>query len=155
MTVPVPRLLVDCSVVVKWKLLSEPHFDEARELFLDWMHGAVRVCASDQMLVELSSALLRAVRQLPPRLSADTAKLTLQEVLELPFTVYRTRGKTLLGRAFDIAHQHNQRSYDCVYVALAERKRIDFWTGDDRLYNAFHASLPFVRRIADYSRRRA
>jgi hypothetical protein len=44
----------------------------------------------------------------------------------------------------------NQRIYDCFYVALAEREGVNFWTGDERLYNALATHLPFIRFIADY-----
>jgi predicted nucleic acid-binding protein len=51
------------------------------------------------------------------------------------------------------SNDNQQRAYDCLYVALAERDGIELWTGDERLYNALHAQHPFVRWIADYQRR--
>jgi predicted nucleic acid-binding protein len=123
-------------------------------LFLDWQHKVISVSAPDQLFVEMMSAFLRATRGPAPRLTADEARTAIQQVHALPFSVYRATGKRTIARAFEIAHRYNQRGYDCVYVALAERKGIDFWTGDERLYNALHAAHPFVRRIADYQRQR-
>lgn len=150
----VPRLVVDASTVAKWKLTSESHAAEARELLLDWEQGSIQVCVPDQLLVEIVSAFLGSARRHPPRLTVVQARAALRDLLALPFTVFRTRGTALLARAFDIAHQHNQRAYDCVCVALAERKRLEFWTGDDRLCNALHADFTFIRPIAAYARRR-
>src|SRR6266576_3608648 len=110
MSASLPRLVVDCSVIVKWKILSEPHAAEALELQLDWEHGAVVVCASDQLFVELTSAFLRATRQYPPRLSAPQARVSLDDIVALPFSVYRTRSKPVLTRALDIAQRHNLRA---------------------------------------------
>ena len=58
--------------------------------------------------------------------------------------------RPLVDRAFEIAHQHDQRIYDCFYVALAEREGVTFWTSDQRIYHALSAHFPFVRLIADY-----
>jgi predicted nucleic acid-binding protein len=38
----------------------------------------------------------------------------------------------------------------CSNVAIAERKRIEFWAGDQRLFNALHGAFPLVRWIGDY-----
>ena len=37
-------------------------------------------------------------------------------------------------------------------LTLAERKRIELWTGDQRLYNALHQAFPFIRWLGDYQR---
>jgi predicted nucleic acid-binding protein len=146
------RLLADASTVAKWKLISEEHASQADELLQDWEHGALQICVPDQLLTELVSAMLGAFRKHPPRLSPAEANEALQDLVASPFTIFRTQGKKLLLRAFEIAAQYNLRGYDCVYVALAERKRIEFWTGDERLYNALHGAFPFVRWIRDYVR---
>src|SRR5262245_37482437 len=99
MTIAVPLLLVDCSVVVKWKIPSEPHAAEARELFLDWQHDAVQVCVPDQLFAEMMNALLGACRRRPPRILLDEARTAVQEVLALPFAVFRTTGRRIITRA--------------------------------------------------------
>lgn len=38
---PLTRLVVDCSVIVKWKIATEDHAAEAAELFLDWEHQVI------------------------------------------------------------------------------------------------------------------
>src|SRR5262245_6802492 len=81
MTSAVPRLLVDCSVVVKWELSSEPHASEARDLLADWEHGAIEVCVPDQLLTEIANALLANCRKHPPRLSIAEARDGLREML--------------------------------------------------------------------------
>jgi predicted nucleic acid-binding protein len=148
------RLLADSSTVAKWKLTTEDHAAEAAEMLRDWEHGSIQICVPDQVFPELVSALLGSCRKHPPRLTQPQAKAALDDLLPSPFTIFRTRGRKLLLRAFDIASQFNLRVYDCIYVALSERKKLDFWTADERLYNALHADFPFVRRIAHYQRKR-
>ncbi len=73
--------------------------------------------------------------------------------MAFPFTLYKTTPK-LVSRAFEIAVPSHQHAYDCIYVAVAEAKKLEFWTGDERLYNALHSTFPFIRRIAHYQRKR-
>jgi predicted nucleic acid-binding protein len=149
-----PQLLIDASVVVKWKLTSEPQAAEALELLVDWEQGTIEACVPDQLFAELVNAMLGSYRKHPPRLTQTEAQDALQDLLSSPFTVFKSTGRGLLARAFAIAAQHHQRAYDSIYIALAERKHVEFWTGDQRLYNALHLHYPFVRWIGNYQRKR-
>ena len=136
------RLVVDCSVVVKWKIPTEDHAAAAAALLGDWEHQVVDVWVPNPVI----SAFLRASRR--GRLTTDEAQEAIRDLLALPFVLCDVTA--LADRAFTIAHQRQQRAYDCLYVALAEREGSALWTGDERLYNALHAQYPFVRWIADY-----
>jgi predicted nucleic acid-binding protein len=146
--------MVDASVAVKWKLRSEPRAAQANEIYRDWQQALIVVCIPDQTLAEIASAFLKACRIHPPQLTLQEARDGLRELLNLPFSVRRSMGKRTVIRAFDIAHRYNQRVYDCVYIALADRLQVEFWTDDQRLYNALHSTFPFIRRLADYTPRR-
>ena len=143
------RLVVDCSVVVKWHIPTEDHAAAAAALFGDWEHHVVDVWVPNHLPSEVISAFLRASRR--GRLTTDEAREAIRALLALPFVLCDVTA--LADRAFTIAHQHQQRAYDCLYVALAEQEGSELWTGDERLYNALHAQHPFVRWIADYQPR--
>ena len=143
------RLVVDCSVVVKWKIPTEDHATAAEALFVDWEPHMVDVAVPNHFPSEVISAFLRAYRR--DLITADEAREAIRDLLALPFVLCDVTA--LADRAFAIAHQHQQRAYDCLYVALAERDGVELWTGDERLYNALHAQHPLVRWIADYQPR--
>jgi predicted nucleic acid-binding protein len=145
-------LLLDSGVTVKWHIHTEEYASEAEELLLDGYAGAIGFACSDQLPVEITSAFLKAMRR--GRISREDARRAIGEVLAVRFTVFRTTERILL-RAFGLADTWNQKVYDCVPVAMAERYRLEFWTADERLYNALHAQFPFVRWIAHYQRRRS
>ena len=147
----ITRLVVDCSVVVKWKIPTEDHAAAAEALFGDWEHQVVDVSVPNHFPSEVISAFLRASRR--GRITADEAREAIRDLLALPFVLCDVTA--IADRAFAIAHQHQQRAYDCLYVALAERDGVELWTGDERLYNALHAQHPLVRWIADYQPRRS
>jgi predicted nucleic acid-binding protein len=143
------RLVVDCSVVVKWKIPTEDHAAAAEALLGDWEHQMIDVWVPNHFPSEVISAFLRAARR--SRLTTDEAREAIRDLLALPFVLCDVTA--LADRAFTIAHQRQQRAYDCLYVALAEQDESELWTGDERLYNALHAQYPLVRWIADYQPR--
>ena len=145
------RLAVDCSVVVKWKLIAEDYAGEAEELLLDWQNQVMKLCVPNLLQSEVMSAFLRAHRR--GRVSEAEAIDAIRDLLELPFLLFDVT--PIVATAFEIAQQYNQRSYDCIYVALAQREGIELWTGDLRLYNALSSHVPFVRWIGDYQRKRS
>src|SRR5438046_1396511 len=135
------RLVVDCSVVVKWKIPTEDHAAAAEELLVDWEYQVVEVSVPNHFQSEVISAFLRAYRR--DRITADEAREAIRDLLALPFVLCDVAA--VADRAFVIAQQHQQRVYDCLYVALAERDGSELWTGDERLYNALHSQYGCVR----------
>jgi predicted nucleic acid-binding protein len=151
MTTALPLLMPDCSVLVKWEISTEPHAAEAGEMLRDWDSDAILLCAPDQLRTEVIAAFLKALRQ--RRLSEDEARDSVRRMFALSLKYYKTTPLVLLG-AFEIARRFGLRPYDCIYVAMAERKKVEFWTGDQRLVNALGAAYPFIRWIGDYRKRR-
>ena len=144
-------IVVDCSVVVKWELTAEPQAVEAMELLLDWQHKAVVVHAPGFLFLETSSALLRAQRQ--GRIAGAAAAAAVTALLGLPYLLLDVTA-AVAARAYELAVQHNQKVYDCTYVALAEQHQFDLWTGDQRLYNAMRHHCSFIRWLGDYAKKR-
>lgn len=85
---------------------------------------------------------------------AATAEATAYALLDaLPIHIVHDPNVVLRARALAVAFNRT-RVYDATYLALAQLHGLDFWTGDERLYNAvngpnvFHsAALSFVRYI--------
>lgn len=145
-----PTLIVDCSTVVKWVLADEDDCAQAWEMALDWASGAVQLAAPDLLPSELGSAFLRAART--GRITDDEAHANITDLLRVP--VAGVTSAEMVHRAYEIARAHSQRIYDCFYVALAEHHHAEFWTGDERLYNALGRHFTFVHFIRDYVARR-
>jgi predicted nucleic acid-binding protein len=143
------RLVVDCSVVGKWHIPTEDHAAAAAALFGDWKHHVVDVSVPNHFPSEVISAFLRVSRR--GCLTTDEAREAIRDLLALPFVFCDVTA--LADRAFTIAHQHQQRAYDCLYVAPAALEGIELWTSDEHLYNALPVQHPLVRWIADYQQR--
>jgi len=57
------RIVVDCSVVVKWHLPYEPYAPQAWEVLQDWQANAVDLHAPDLLHAEIVNTFLQAVRR--------------------------------------------------------------------------------------------
>jgi predicted nucleic acid-binding protein len=143
--------VVDCSVALKWKLRQEPYHAEAVELLLDIRAGIVEPIAPVIFVAEVGSALLRAARR--GRLTFDEARQAIDDILGVNVSLVEVT-PALAQRAFEIAWAHQQGFFDCLYLAVAEARGAEFWTGDQRLFHALAATFPFVRWVGDYRAKR-
>jgi predicted nucleic acid-binding protein len=77
---------------------------------------------------------------------AQYAPDILRKLLDFPVTTYFDMA--LARRAYALATRHNRpTAYDSQYHALAERFNCQFWTADQKYYNALHAHEPRVQFI--------
>ena len=57
----------------------------------------------------------------------------------------------LLKRAYELATDFNRpTAYDSQYLAVAERLNCDFWTADQRLFNAVREQLGWVKWVGNF-----
>ncbi len=59
--------------------------------------------------------------------------------------------EALLKRGYELATKYNRpTAYDAQYLALAERLACDFWTADERLFNAVKEAFPQVHWLGNW-----
>lgn len=139
-------VVVDASLAAMW-VMAEPYTSQALALAADWARDHVQAIAPHLMMSEVASALYKRMRR---------GELTLQQTVEALHVVYgfgvRLEGETgLHERALFLAQSLDHSApYDAVYLALAEHRGCQVWTGDERLYNAAASRLPWVRWIGAY-----
>ena len=144
------RCVVNASVALKWHLPQEPFAQQAIALLNDWRKGALELLAPEIFFAEISYALVRAIRR--GRLLPEEADAILIDLLAVSIRSFPIQ--PLVQRATEIAIRYQQNSYDCLYVALAEREGVELWTGDERLVNALSPHFPFIRFIGEYKPKR-
>jgi predicted nucleic acid-binding protein len=117
--------VVDASVAVKW-VVREEHSDVARLL------ASARLEAPDLLPVECANIIWKKVRlgDLGPRDAAGRLDL----LLRAPVAI--TASRELLDRALQIALDLKHPVYDCVYLALAQSRKLPLVTADRRLVSA-------------------
>jgi predicted nucleic acid-binding protein len=134
-------VVVDASFLIKlW--VQEEFSERAREIRVTW--GRSRVARYAPALVDYEIVSTLNQKQLRGSLTADEADAVLELALEEPLNIIRTQDAH--RDALRLARRHGLRStYDAHYLALADDLDCEFWTADERLYNAVRERFPFIR----------
>lgn len=128
--------------------LTETYSPQADTIFKQWERERVQITAPVLFRYELISAVRKHVYR--GTISAQEGDRIRERLLRYPVTIiYDDR---LLRRAYELATQLNRpTAYDAQYLALAEHLKCDFWTADEKLYNAVHLALPYVHWLGHFS----
>jgi len=139
-------ICVDASLTLKL-VLAEPDSPVARSLWADWEERDMDVVSPSLWAYEVTSVIRNKVHR---------GKITSDEG-ERAFAIIHKLGVRLIvlpdlhERAWEMAKELNRpAAYDAHYLALAQTLDCEFWTADERLYNAVRDQLPWVRWLGLY-----
>ncbi len=140
------QICVDVNMVLKL-IFAEVDSPLAQRLWETWTDAGVEVVAPPLLAFEGTSVICNKVYR----------GLVSPEEGELMFQSFHLLGVRLLypdglhHRAWELARRYNRsQAYDSHYLALAEILSLELWTADERLYNAVHPDLPWVKWLGDY-----
>lgn len=128
-------------------VLPELHTDRALAVAAEWDQAGVLKIAPCFMPAEVANVVYKRVHR------GDLTLAQAQEALEIVLSagVRLVDDPDIHRRAVVLAHELNQpTTYDAHYLALAELRGCDFWTGDERLHRAVQHRLAWVRWIGSY-----
>jgi len=138
-------ICVDASVVVAL-VTPEEQSQLALDMWGEWMRAEARVIAPTLLLYEVTSALRRKAAR--GTLSQSDARRALEEALALDIELLTLPELCLAG--FDLAGRFQRSAaYDTCYLALAQAQEGEFWTADERLYNAVKERFAAIRWLGD------
>src|SRR5690349_5528756 len=125
-------VVADSSIFLA-SIFQENLTPKARGIIKFWTTTNVTLAAPTLFQYEIIAVLRKHIYQ---------GHITLQESLKgrdilLAQPIQFMFDDDLLRRAYDLATRFNRpTAYDSQYLAIAERLGCDFWTVDERLYNA-------------------
>ncbi len=137
------ELVIDASVILKWYLPDEEFAQKALNILYRHVSGEIALYAPTILPYEILNALIVAERM--GRVNEEVTKNAFNAFLDLeinflnPFLDYQ--GIISLARSF------GRSVYDASYLAVANKRDIDFVTGDRRLFNAVRKELKSVKWI--------
>lgn len=143
-------IVLDASAVVKL-VLPEEHSDQAAALVADTVRAHRPVYGPPTLPSEVLSALYKRTRYRDPAkaISHDQALQALGAVLDLGIDAVAPA--ELYARTLSFTHAHGlTRTYDALYVVLAQLLGLELWTDDRALISALAGTAPWVRWIGDY-----
>ena len=134
-------VVVDASLAVKW-MLEEIWTAEATLLRRRWATEGIRVIAPAWFVCEVSNVLFQRLRDRQIRLV--DAQDNLRDLTRL--VALDAFDSALAPRAIELAQAFGlAKSYDCLYLALAERLACDLWTADEQFWSAVSSTFPQVK----------
>jgi predicted nucleic acid-binding protein len=139
------RVCLDASLVAAVVLPEGDASTLAKDLMRQWVAGGVEFIAPELWAYEAVSVVYKAV--LRGRLPLPDGPAMLSELLRFRITLLRP---PRYERAYAIAMMLGLPApYDAHYLAIAEAEGCEFWTGDRKLYERVHATLPWVHVLGE------
>ena len=142
------EVCVDASLAIK-VVVTEAGSDKADALFEQWASEETQLIAPVFFEVETDS-ILRQKASLRRELTADQAQRAFASLRALPIKTKHSSEQR--ERAWEIAREFQFPTvYDATYLALAELRRCQFWTADEKLFKQVRSKLTFVQWLGNYS----
>jgi predicted nucleic acid-binding protein len=140
-------VVVDANVLVAFGLSDEPLHSHATQILAVWRDNETPLVAPRLFRSEITAVVRKVVYQ--QRISHAQGREMLTKLLDYPVRVFED--DSLLKAAFELAEKFNRpRAYDSQYLALAERLSCDFWTADERLFNAVSNRFPGIHWLGHW-----
>lgn len=141
------QVCIDANLII-WTLVPFPLSDVAEALLEKWQREQTTLIAPALFAFEVTSSLRRLVYL--EEITAGEGERAFEQFLKLDIRLSRQRG--IYPLAWRLAKRFNRpRAYDAAYLALAQLRGCDFWTADERLYNAVRHEMEWVKWLGDYS----
>lgn len=140
-------IVLDANILIAYGLSDEPLHAQAMQ-FLKYCAGSITYIHAPQLFRSEITAVMRKAVYVQ-RLSHSHGSSILANLLVYPIQYHED--DRLLHRAYELADKFNRpRAYDSQYLALAERLNCEFWTADERLFNAVSTQMPTVKWLGTW-----
>lgn len=129
------------------RVLQETFTPQAKALVNHWIAQNSQIAAPTLLHYEIVAAMRKWVH----RGALTTPEAIKKRDILLAQPVQLMVDKKLLRRGFELAtHFNRPTAYDSQYLAVAERLGCEFWTADERLFNALAQDLNWVKWIGNF-----
>jgi predicted nucleic acid-binding protein len=138
---------VDASVVIPL-LVPHPLSEKAEKLFGRLREEKAILSAPSLLAYEVTSTIRGFVHL--KMISPERGEQAIAHFLRLPIRL--SSRQSIFSLALRLAQEFNRpRAYDTAYLALAKILNCNFWTADERLYNAVREKLDWVKWLGSLS----
>lgn len=138
--------VLDASVALKWQFEDEEVTKAATTLLGDFIEGKIKLISITLFPYEIISGINVAINR--KRIGEREGHRALNYLTSLGIDLRPF--EDLIEATFRMTRKYTLSPYDCAYLALAEKEKCDFFTGDRKLFKALRVYFPWVRWIGDY-----
>lgn len=136
-------VVVDASAAYKWFSKEEPYFEASFKIIAEHKLGKQEIIAPYFLVCELANAWATKTD-----LTLRQAKLNLKKLQDANIELFAL-DFPLIQRALTFSRKYQITVYDAIYVALAQAKKCNLITADEKLLK--RVKLSFVKSLANYS----
>lgn len=136
-------MIVDASLILRAFFPDEDQA-QAQAVVRDHIAGRILLKAPNLLPYELANAVWQAERR--GRTSAEQANQIIHAMKKLQIEILPGEW----GAMLPLARRFNRSANDAAYLSLAETLGEPLITGDERLFNAVRAELPWVQWVGAY-----
>lgn len=141
-------VVVDSSIMIKW-IFEETDSKAAKALLAQWIDEDFVMIEPPLLACEMANVLHQNADK--GELSVEEAKRSFIDIMDLDIEFEVSHLPELSVRAMEIARKYALKAvYDSHYLALAERKKCEFWTADVRLWRPVHKDFSWVRLLDEF-----
>jgi len=138
--------VLDASVALKWQFEDEEATSASTALLGDFIDGKIDLVSLTLFPYEIVNAINVAINR--KRIEEVIGHRAITYLTSLGIELRSFDG--LIEPTFTMARKYSLSPYDCAYMALAEKEKCDFITGDKRLFNSIKNYFSWVKWIGDY-----
>lgn len=142
----IKEIVIDASAALKWRLRDEEATEQADAILNDFLNKRIILIVPTLFDYEITNALKVAASM--GRISKEDALSAIADFQE--FDIQRIEFSEVQMTAFEMAYRYQRSVYDSTYLSLGFLKKLSFYTGDKRLFNAVGKALTWVKWIGDY-----
>jgi predicted nucleic acid-binding protein len=138
--------VLDASVALKWQFEDEEATRASTVLLGDFIDGKIDLVSLTLFPYEIVNAINVAISR--KRIEEVIGHRAITYLTSLGIELRSFDG--LIEPTFTMARKYSLSPYDCAYMALAEKEKCDFLTGDKRLFHSIKKYFSWVKWIGDY-----
>ncbi len=139
-------VVVDSNILVAFGLSDEPLHAQANQILATWKAAGTPLAVPRLFRSEITAVMRKVVYQ--QRITHEQGRGMLARLLMYPIEFHED--DALLKSAYELSNEFNRpRAYDAQYLALAKRLSCEFWTADERLFNAVKDQFTDIRWLGN------
>ena len=140
------EVVLDSGILIA-SVFLETLTPQAQQLLNQWRLDNTLLHAPTLLHYEVVAVARKAVYQ--QRVTARESLRARDRLLSYPVNLHFD--EALLKRGYELATQYNRpTAYDAQYLALAERLACEFWTADERMFNAIRTEFSDIRWLGNW-----
>jgi predicted nucleic acid-binding protein len=138
--------VLDASVALKWQFEDEEATGTSMALLEDFVVGKIDLISLTLFDYEIVNAINVAINR--KRMEETIGYRAINDITSMGIELRSFND--LIEPTFRMARKYGLSPYDCAYIALAEKEKCDFFTGDKKLFHLIKNYFSWVKWVGDY-----